>query len=97
VLLGTRNPCFREPELASTRSNAYKKRAPNFANTESYGFFLTSRAGRGSVENNDPSRRAPIKKKSERHTSYGASAPPPSDHQRRPGNLAGAAAVEVAP
>jgi hypothetical protein len=97
VLSGTRNPCFREPGSLLTRSNASKNRAPNFANRESYGFFLTPSAGRRSVENNDPSWQPLIKGTRERHTSSGTPAARSSDHQQRPGNPSCAATIEVAP
>jgi hypothetical protein len=97
VLSGTRNPCYREPESLLTRSNTSINRAPNFANRESYGFFLTSSAGRRSVENNDPSWQPLIKGMRERHTSSGTPAARPSGHQQLPRNPSCAATIEVAP
>jgi hypothetical protein len=97
VLSGTRNPCYREPESLLTRSNTSTNRAPNFANRESYGFFLTSSAGCRSVENNDPLRRVIIQGACERYTLSGTPAARQSVHRQRSGNLSCSATIEVAP
>jgi hypothetical protein len=49
------------------------------------------------VENCDLSEQALINYARKRRQSYSAPAVDPSDHQQRPGNLAGAATIEVAP
>ena len=94
--IGNPKPVLSGTEIGYQPAPTLKNRAPNFANRESYGFFLTPRAGRRSVENSDPSRQALINNAHKRRPSHNAPAALPSDHQRRLGNLAGAAPIEVA-